>query len=143
MSPTRSPLNHTGGAANLKARVISWRSMTHMFPTPVLTQLFHPRQRATFLTSFCSGERQKYTGNKVCLNRGSKSQPPGHEFDTEPTNKKQTNENIKIWRIDFDNNLGIENYLQKSCPFPNLSKCRSHFKIGSVKSSDFQPSPFD
>ena len=52
----------------------------HMFPgflTPVLTQLF-----TAFLTCFCGGERRKYAGKKVRLNRGSSSQPPGHESDT-------------------------------------------------------------
>ena len=52
------------------------------FLTPVLTQLFFPKPQTTFLTCFCRGERQKYTGSKVCLNRGSNSQPPGHESDT-------------------------------------------------------------
>ena len=57
----------------------------HMFPgflTPVLTHLFLAQPPTTFLTCFCRGERQKYTGKKVRLNWGSKSQPPGHESDT-------------------------------------------------------------
>ena len=57
----------------------------HVFPgflTPVLTQLFFPKPLTTFLTCFCRGERQKYAGKKVRLNRGSNSQPPGHESDT-------------------------------------------------------------
>ena len=36
----------------------------------------------TFLTCFCRGERRKYTGKRVRLNRESNSQPPGHECDT-------------------------------------------------------------
>ena len=62
----------------------------HVFPgflTPVLTQLFFPKPPTTFLTCFCRGERQKYVKKKVRLNRGSNSQPPGHESDmltTEP-----------------------------------------------------------
>ena len=39
----------------------------HVFPgflTPVLTQLFFPKPPTTFLTCFCRGERQKYTGKK-------------------------------------------------------------------------------
>ena len=61
----------------------------HVFPgflTPVLT-LFFPKPPTTFLTCFCRGERRKYAGKKVRLNRGSNSQPPGHEsdmFSTEP-----------------------------------------------------------
>ena len=57
----------------------------HVFPgflTPVLTQLFLPKPPTTFLTCFCRGERQKYTGKNSRLNRGSNSQPPGHESDT-------------------------------------------------------------
>ena len=58
------------------------------FLTPVLTKLFFPKPPTTFLTCFCRGERPKYAGKKNCLNRGSNSQPPGHESDmltTEPT----------------------------------------------------------
>ena len=57
----------------------------HMFPgflTPVLPQLFSPKPLTTFLTCFCRGERRKYAGKKVRLNRGSNSQPPGHESVT-------------------------------------------------------------
>ena len=76
--------------ATLTAKVISWRSVTHVFPaflTPVLTQLFFPKPPTTFLTCFCRGERRKYAGKKSRLIRGSNSQPPGHESDkltTEP-----------------------------------------------------------
>ena len=52
------------------------------FLTPVLTQLFFPKPLTTFLTCFCRGERRKYAGKKSRLNRGSNSQPPGHESDT-------------------------------------------------------------
>ena len=52
------------------------------FLTPVLTLLFFPKPPTTFLTCFCRGERRKYTGKKSRLNRGSNSQPPGHESDT-------------------------------------------------------------
>ena len=71
--------------ATLTAKVISWRSVTHMFPgflTPVLTQLFFPKPPTTFLTCFCRGERRKYAGKKSRLNWGSNSQPPSHESDT-------------------------------------------------------------
>ena len=57
------------------------------FLTPVLTQLIFQKPPTTFLTCLCRGERQKYPGKKSRLNRGSKSQPPGHESDmltTEP-----------------------------------------------------------
>ena len=50
--------------------------------TPVLTQPFFPKPPTTFLTWFCRGERRKYAGKKSRLNRGSNSQPPGHESDT-------------------------------------------------------------
>ena len=57
----------------------------HLFPgflTRVQTQLFPPKPPTTFLTCLCRGERRKYAGKKVRLNRGSNSQPPGHESDT-------------------------------------------------------------
>ena len=68
-----------------------------MFPgflTPVLTQLFSPKPPATFLTCFCRGERQKYAGKKSRVNRGSNSQPPGHESDTLTTEPPGWGENI-------------------------------------------------
>ena len=52
------------------------------FLTAVLTLLFFPKSPTTFLTCFCRGERRKYAGKKSRLNRGSNSQPPGHEADT-------------------------------------------------------------
>ena len=52
------------------------------FLTPVLTQLFFPKPPTTFLTCFSRGERRNYAGKKSRLNRGSNSQPPGHESDT-------------------------------------------------------------
>ena len=57
----------------------------HVFPdflSPVLTQLFFPKPPTTFLTCFCRGGRRKYAGKKSRLNRGSNSEPPGHESDT-------------------------------------------------------------
>ena len=52
------------------------------FLTPALIQLFFPKPPTTFLTCFCRGERRKYAGKKSRFNRGSNSQPPGHESDT-------------------------------------------------------------
>ena len=60
-------------------------SDAYVFPvffTPVRTQLFCPKP-PTFLAWFCRGERQRYAGKKVRLNRGSSSKPPGHESDTQ------------------------------------------------------------
>ena len=60
-------------------------SDAHVFPgflKPVLTQLLFPKPPTTFLACFYRGERQKYAGKKGGLNRGSNSQPPGHESDT-------------------------------------------------------------
>ena len=57
----------------------------HLFPgflIPELTQLFFPKPPTPFPTCFCRGERRKYAGKKSRLNRGSNSQPPGHESDT-------------------------------------------------------------
>ena len=80
----------------------------HVFPcflTPVLTQPFFPKPHTTFPTFFCRGERRKCAGKKVRLNRGSNSQPPGHESDTLATEspgrgsrkeKKKTNSNYSF-----------------------------------------------
>ena len=64
------------------------------FLTPVLTQLFFPKPPTTFLTCFCRGERRKYAGKKSRLNRGSNSQPPGHESDTLSTEPPGRGEDI-------------------------------------------------
>ena len=71
-----------GFNATLTAQVISWCSVTHMFPgflTSPLTQLFFPKPLTTFLACFCRGERRKYEGKKVPLNQELNSQSPGHE----------------------------------------------------------------
>ena len=52
-----------GFNATLTIKVISWRSVTHVFPgfiTPVLTQLFFSKPQTTFLACFCRDERRKY-----------------------------------------------------------------------------------
>ena len=57
----------------------------HVFPgflTPVLTQLFFPKPPTTFFKCFWRVERRKYAGKKIHFNRGSNSQPAGHESDT-------------------------------------------------------------
>ena len=76
----------SGFNATLTAKVISWRSVTHMFLgflTLALTLLFFPNPPTTFLTCICRGERRKYAGKKSRLNRGSNSySAPGHESDT-------------------------------------------------------------
>ena len=56
----------------------------HVFPgflAPVLT-LFFPKPPTTFSHMLLQRERQKYAIKKSHLNRGSNSQPPGHESDT-------------------------------------------------------------
>ena len=80
-----------GFNATLIAKVMSWRLVTHYvfsgFLTPVLAQLLFPKPPTSFLTYFCKGKSRKYAGKKSRLNRGSNSQPPGHESDkliTEP-----------------------------------------------------------
>ena len=50
---------------------VSWLSHTST------NTIFFPKPPTTFLTCFCRGKRRKYAGKKVCLNRGSNSQPPG------------------------------------------------------------------
>ena len=69
-----------GFNATLTARIISWQSMTHICFLVFSHQYNSPffrKSPITFLTCFSRGERQKYTGKKVCLNCISNSQPPG------------------------------------------------------------------
>ena len=54
-----------GFDATLTAKVISWRSVMHMFLgflTPILAHLFFPKPPTTFLTCFCRSARRKYVG---------------------------------------------------------------------------------
>ena len=73
------------------------------FLTPVLTLLFFPKPPTTFLTCFCRGERRKYAGKKSRLNRGSNSQPPGHESDTFTTEPPWQGSPDEGCRIDLYN----------------------------------------
>ena len=70
------------------------------FLTPVLTQLFFPKPQTTFFTCLCRGERRKYAGKKSRLNRGSNSQPLGHESDTLTTEPPRQGIN----QTEFSNN---------------------------------------
>ena len=94
-----------GFNATLTAKVISRRSMAHVFPgflSPVLTQLFFPKPPTTFPTCFCRGERRKYAGKKSRLNRGSNLQPPGHESDaltTEPPGRGMSDQTTSLGQI--------------------------------------------
>ena len=80
------------------------------FLTPALTQLFVPKPPTTFLTCICRDERRKYAGKKSRLNRGSNSQPPGHEPDmltAEPSgreggNSKKKNPHAMIYMLNKD-----------------------------------------
>ena len=95
-----------------------------MFPdflTPVLTQPFFPKPPTTFITCFCRGERRKYSGKKVRLNRGSNSQPPGHVSDTLQPNLKlvpvvslSTTEIAEITRFKKKTDLQGMNTLDRS-----------------------------
>ena len=57
------------------------------FLTPVLTQRSFQSHRLLFLHASAESERRIYAGKKVGLNRGSNSQPPGHESDMLTTGK--------------------------------------------------------
>ena len=81
----------------LTDRVISWWSMTHMCFLAFSHQYHHKFsfQSHRLLFSHASAEvrGEKYARKKVCLNRGSNSQPPGHESETlttQPPWKGQT-----------------------------------------------------
>ena len=72
-----------GFNATIRAKVISWRSLTHMCILAFSNQHnFFPVTPTTFLTCFCIGERRTYTEKKARLNRVLNSQPRGHESDT-------------------------------------------------------------
>ena len=105
---------------------------TYAFPgflTPVLTQLFFPKPLATFLTCFCIGERQKYAKNESHLNRGSNSQPPGHESDMLTTEPSGWGKNKKI--ADKGENTCWQHCLLYSQCFQRASSS------GSLKSKGF------
>ena len=88
-------------------------SDAHLFPgflTPVLTQLLFPKPPTTFLTCFCRGETQKYDRKKVCLSRGSNSQPSGQESDTLTT--EPPGQGISKFNEFADNNLNVTNMLR-------------------------------
>ena len=73
----------------------------HMFPgflTLVLTQLFFPKPPTTFLTFF-RGEKQKYAGKKVYLNRVSNSQPPGHECNALTIEPPRRGDNVITFKF--------------------------------------------
>ena len=107
-------------------------SDAHVFPgflTPVLTQLFFPKPPTTFLTCLCRGERQIYARKKGRLNRGSNSQPPGHESDTLTTESpRQDCSKTKI--------ILLANFILFSANALNLDQSRI---LSSVK--DFNPLP--
>ena len=71
------------------------------FLTLVLTLLFFPKPPTTFLTCFCRGERRKDAGKKSHLNRGSNSQPPGHESDTLSTEPPERRLSVWILGLTF------------------------------------------
>ena len=60
----------------------------------------------TFLTCFCRGERWKYAGKKVPLNRGSNSQP-GHESNTLTIEPPGWGIYIKELKTYFNGDFGI------------------------------------
>ena len=83
----------------------------HVFPgflTPLITQLFIPKPPTTFLTCFCIGERRKYAGKIVRLNRRSNSQPPGHESDTLTTEPSGRGLYIIISNSEIDPTENVE-----------------------------------
>ena len=88
------------------------------FLTPVLTQLFFPKPPNTFLIYLCRGERRKYAGKKSRLNRGSNSQPPGHESNTittEPPGLGKTMMKQTVYLNNIARNSGYRlHYLRQS-----------------------------
>ena len=87
---------------------------TYVFPgflTPVLTQPFFPKPPTTFLKYFCRGERRKYARKKSSLNRGSNSQPPGHEsytLTTEPPGRGREREREREREVNMEEVTMVE-----------------------------------
>ena len=102
----------------------------HAFPgfhTPVLTQLFLPKPPTTFLTCFCGGERRKYAGKKIRLNRGSNSQPPDHESDmltTEPLGRGTLSRIEFIILVTFNLSSANAFNLDKSHTFKSFTRSK-------------------
>ena len=75
-----------GFNATLTAKVILWRSMTHICVSWLshtsTNTTFFPKSPTSFLTCFSRGDKRNYPGKKVRLNRVSNLQPPSHESDT-------------------------------------------------------------
>ena len=98
------------------------------FLTPVLTQLFFPKPPTTFLTCICRGERRKYAGKKSRLNRGSNSQPPGHESDTlttEPPGRGKSNGKMLSFHVQFvqtDRRTTVRQYASRSFDTGGIKK---------------------
>ena len=92
---------------------VSWLSHTS-----TNTTLF-AKPPTTFLTCLSRGEMQKYAVKKVCLNRVSNSQPPGHESDmliTEPPGRGSKNKrsDLRFNFSDKDPNISLKKYLCNS-----------------------------
>ena len=65
-------------------------AFSHQYST---NTTFFPKQLTAFLTCFSRGDSKIYARKKVCLNRVSNSQPPGHGSDmltTEPPRRAIT-----------------------------------------------------
>ena len=103
----------------------------HGFLSPVLTQLFFPKPPTTFLTCFCRGERRKYAGKKVCNNRGSNSQPPGHESDTLTTEPRGRKIRVTWQVLTCTILMGVLCFISKNikhCFFQNLENLQNKTK---------------
>ena len=87
------------------------------FLSTVLTQLFFPKQPTAVLTCFCRGERRKYAGKKSRFNRGSNSQPPGHESDTLTTEPpgRGAYRNI-LWALKMALHTSVDMYSNPKIP---------------------------
>ena len=107
----------------------------HVFPgflTPVLTQLFFLMPPTTFLACFHRDERRKYTGKKVCLNRGSNSQPQGHESDTLTTEQPGRG----TFKLDQSKNLVVRQSVEH-CSFHEILTLyqKQNFRLVQNKST--------
>ena len=118
--------------ATLTAKVISWRSVTHIsFLTfshqlQVPKQRFFPKPPTTFPTCFCRGEKRKYASKKVRLNWVSNSQPPGLESDTFSTEPSRQGTLANEGMPGMNNDEMLRYFIKALLPFWRLQTTVYH-----------------
>ena len=105
------------------------------FLTPVLKQLFFPKPPTTLLTCFCKSERRKSAGKKRRVNRGSNSQPRGHESDTLTTEPPGRGDKGREPLHDQNPTRKKTHAIKKrkwKSPFPGQSVCKCQYILNKI-----------